>query len=355
MGLLALIPEILSAVLEVLGLTSAAITVLNFIKNEVPNFAREHTQYGIESQVNTIAVDLADGSYGLNALLVTMGTYKDDILTAVAAAQQATNPVILPTVPPTGYGGGSGATAADVWAYPSAIGAGTANDRLDNASITAAAMGNAQIVLPLGGNPNYGIAGTWWDIYGPNSFTGNPYFPYGNIRSTDSLGAFLERESGYTGWAFGGNGYWSVSQGGGTTFRYVCLISQTAFYAIQADLFAFNPVVIVAPVWPGIASVTLGTPVTLTAATTVTGPLHGVIVSLSAVPPGKPTYTLGAKVATAHIGQVAFEDDNGEMEYPQNLSFAAQVYCPQSMVQASFAVLRCVPGVVGTVTPWLSV
>jgi hypothetical protein len=96
----------------------------------------------------------------------------------------------------------------------------------------------------------------------------------------------------------------------------------------------------------------LGTPVALTSALDVDTPMDGVLIALSSVPPGKPTYLLGSALGTAHIGQVTFISDNGDLEYPQNLSFANEVYCPLAMTHAAGVRLRCVPGVSGTVTPW---
>jgi hypothetical protein len=98
--------------------------------------------------------------------------------------------------------------------------------------------------------------------------------------------------------------------------------------------------------------VTLGTPTPLTLATDITAFMNGVLIEITATPPGKPTYQIGDRLATAHIGQVSFLSDNGDMEYPQNLSFANQVYVPLTMTFAAGAKVRCVPGVIGTITPW---
>lgn len=109
---------------------------------------------------------------------------------------------------------------------------------------------------------------------------------------------------------------------------------------------------LVPPIWPGIANVTLGTPVAISAGFTVAGPLDGLLIEISYVPPLTGRYLFDGVPSYTHIGQVAFVSDNGDYEYPQNLGFQNQLVTPKLMVRAQSAVVRAKQAVTGTVTPW---
>jgi len=179
-----------------------------------------------------------------------------------------------------------------------------------------------------------------------------PDFDLTAILSSDTVGTWLNRidTRGYT-WALNAFGFWETDGSLDGNGNWLCSISSADLVAIKESLGLVVPPTI-APVWPGLAHVTLGTPVAFTGPTNVNVPMHGILIEIDSVPPGKPTYVFGSQTATAHIGAIAFIDDDQEMEYPQNLSFNYQVYCVQSMVIAGGVKLRCVPGVTGIITPW---
>lgn len=116
----------------------------------------------------------------------------------------------------------------------------------------------------------------------------------------------------------------------------------------QSTLTAQN----VAPVWPGLDSVTLGEPVALAPGLTLTGPFDGLLFEITAVPPQVGHYTFDEAFSHMKIGAVAFVSDNGDIETAQNFSFTNHIITPKTMAHAEEAVIRTKIGVTGTVTPW---
>jgi hypothetical protein len=109
------------------------------------------------------------------------------------------------------------------------------------------------------------------------------------------------------------------------------------------------------PVWPGIANVTLGTPVAIASQLTVIGPMDGVIVTITGLTTNKPALNYDTQLAYKFIGALAFVDDNGDVEPFQALAFTNALYCPKEMTLAASVVLRVDAGVAGTVTPWVAI
>lgn len=130
---------------------------------------------------------------------------------------------------------------------------------------------------------------------------------------------------------------------------YTCTMTQDQFDAIKAALY---PVGESAPVWPGIANVTLGAPTALVDGATIAGPLDGVLIAVSAVPPASQWRMYGANQSYRHIGSVAFLTDNGDLADFQNLVFGYQVISANQMSSAASAVVQCPSGVVGTIRSW---
>ena len=107
-----------------------------------------------------------------------------------------------------------------------------------------------------------------------------------------------------------------------------------------------------APVWPGLAAVTLGTSVALTPLLTLTTPMDGVIVHVTSAPAGQSTYDYDGLTEYRYIGSLAFLNDDGEAEAYQQLGFADAIYSVRTFHRAAAVKLRTYDGIVGTVTPW---
>lgn len=127
------------------------------------------------------------------------------------------------------------------------------------------------------------------------------------------------------------------------------LTIQTVLDAISA-LSALLPVA--APIWPGLASVTLGTPTALLDSMDIAGPMDGLIVAASGADAGTAHYTYHDVKAYRNVGALAFYTDRGDIEPFQTLGFEAAIYTPRTMARAGGAKLFTSRGLSGTVRTW---
>lgn len=107
-----------------------------------------------------------------------------------------------------------------------------------------------------------------------------------------------------------------------------------------------------APVWPGLASVTLGPELALADDLTLTGPLHGLLFTITGQPEHNQKYMFGAVASWARVGQVLFTTDRGDYERSQTFGIDRQVLTPLTMEVASSAIVRVNPNWTGTVRLW---
>jgi hypothetical protein len=291
----------------------------------------------LQSNIDTMETQLL----ALQASIDTLGT-----------PLQATDPVTLPVTPPSGYGSTDPAALADeVWAHTELTDTVTMGQvQFQNYERNMYAWFYNGWHYPF--QPFLKLLGTYlvWD----NTTAlpaGEAPLDYTTILQTDANAHdwVLRAYPAYA-WGtdvFAGFGYADPGMNGG--YWQLDLI-QSDFDALKSRLAPTTS--LAAPVWPGLADVTLGTPVALDLAVNVNEPMDGVLIALTAVTPAKPYYIIGDQTATAHIGQIAFVDDNGDMEYPQNLSFVNQLYVPLHMAHAAGVKIRTILGVSGSVTPW---
>jgi hypothetical protein len=106
-------------------------------------------------------------------------------------------------------------------------------------------------------------------------------------------------------------------------------------------------------VWPGLAGVTLGTPVAIAAGVTITTPMDGVLIDITAAPVKQGYFTFDTVLSYRNIGALAFQSDDGQEEFPQTLGFTSAVYCPKTMQHAAAVVFRSSVGLTGTITPFI--
>jgi hypothetical protein len=343
---------ILADLSNILGINQA---IRSLLTN--PNGPNSLPTLGFE--IRGIQVYVGDNVVGLPAVLNTLDGMiadatlnKDAILAAIALLPQVGDPVVLPVVPPLGYGGAVPSDIADqVWSFLRGGDLVSPYDYLRSGGIERLSLANSTGYRPDGG--------IWAYYYAPLLSDGvhATFYPtqdFTTILPTDNLLTWLTRTNTVDfiqWWAGPGSAVLLQGDNGDGHIQWLTVIDDSDFQDIKAAI-GLTPTSISAPIWPGLASVTLGTSVALDRAVTLTEAMDGVIVTLATVPPGKPTYVLGGLTATAHIGQVAFVADNGAAEYPQNLSFASEIYVPISLGSASAVVLRTIPGVTGTVQAW---
>lgn len=107
-----------------------------------------------------------------------------------------------------------------------------------------------------------------------------------------------------------------------------------------------------APIWPGLDGVTLGESVALAGDVTVPGPLHGVIVDITAVPPGTGTYQSEGQISYYRRAWLVFVSDNGDGDEFQWVNWQHGVYTPKRLASAASCVIHSASGVAGSATPW---
>lgn len=106
------------------------------------------------------------------------------------------------------------------------------------------------------------------------------------------------------------------------------------------------------PIWPGLANVTLGSPVAVATSVSIDVPMHGILVAFTAIPPGRSAIHYGDQDAWPKVAFLTFGSDGDDYEYQQTVSWESGVYLPKTMVQASHLRFNALPGVVGTITPF---
>jgi hypothetical protein len=356
------LPAIWQAIQRILSILGTLQTLLGIVNGNTSKAAQENVPFAIETSTaitQGVVTDAVIGNANIFAAIgdveLILAANQTALLAAIGAAQQTGLPVTLPTTPPAGYGADATTIGAAVWAYPSALTGQNANDRLDDAYLVALNFSDMSARVPNPGNRYIDSYGTWVSPYGVNGYNSQPLFPVANILSTDTLLTFLERESVYTGWAYNDDDYAYVTQGGsGNPFGYITTINAQGFILLRDGTTPAGSAV-VPPVWPGLANVTLGTPVAITSQMTVTDDMDGVIISITSVTTNKPSLAYDAELAYKFIGALAFVTDNGDVETFQPLAFTHALYCPQRMTRAASVVLRVDAGVAGTVTPWVAV
>lgn len=108
-----------------------------------------------------------------------------------------------------------------------------------------------------------------------------------------------------------------------------------------------------APVWPGLANVTLGSSTPLSDGLELAGPMHGLLLTVTGTPPNAGRYLFGAVKSYTHVGAVMFKADNDHWERPESIGIEAHILAPKGLESADAAILRVNPGFTGTVRTWV--
>lgn len=107
-----------------------------------------------------------------------------------------------------------------------------------------------------------------------------------------------------------------------------------------------------APVWPGADNATVGTPEAMSNGMTLTGPFHGLYITITGHPTGAGKYVFGSVNSWMHAGAVTFGTDEGVYERAQTFGLDDQILVPQTMTEAGVAKIRLNSGWSGTVAKW---
>jgi hypothetical protein len=346
---LAIVGELLGIAQQLLGITSTA--------------AQEHAKYAIETIASNGTNTVIHPTYGNAALKAIL----DQI---VAAVNTANNTVYIQPTPPSAYvAPTTSAITSAVWGYQSdyyTTGlhkyAVSTIDLLANVWSYLASEMN-ELGWPDARTDSYRFAcrnlNNWQymhlTFYDDGAPVATPTEPdWSQWVDGDTPYSFLARTQAGYGWSSTDiNGQsasgvaWKVSGSGQNTWAW-----RSAFMGPPALSGAPTTIAAGPPVWPGVANVTLGTPVSIANGASSAEVCDGVIVAITAVPTGQGSYTFDTHESYVHLGQLAFVDDNGEYEDGQNFGFEAGIITPKRMAHAAGFVMRVKSGVTGTVTPW---
>jgi len=394
-AILAYVGQILAVVTEILG-------IVGIIREQTKKTAVEHVPYAIETIAANGTNTLIHPTWGLHAILNAIaalntrldttdfniaGVYTatqviiDDIAALPAAIDytetlqailDAINGLVIPSEPPN-----VGEIASEVWDTASGM-------QLINADYTALSMqqivndiwsvasftaGHVGLPVPL--SPYFSIV-VWepWKLADSqfnwpdfNTEYAPPTPVWSDVLVGDSPYVFLSRTQAAFGWTtIGPTGLgtdevaWKSLGGSGIETLWV----RSTFTSLDMhQLAALTPppvippiAILTAPVWPGVADVTLGTPVALADQLVVTAAMDGVIVSVTTPPQKLGSYHLGNATLDYGAGRMAFETDDGQLESWQYLGFREAIYTPKTMLRASKVRFQVMGGALGTVTPW---
>lgn len=350
-AILAFLNQILASISSLLG-------IANNINATV--HASDSSLGHIEDQVTETFTALTNDTDGLPIIKSTvleiisqMAINQTALLAALGLTQKAANPVILPALPPVDVSTASTADLIDqIWNDPQPRMPTTPIDALRQIArvlntTEAFDMNNAAGIFLVNnvawGNESFYLGSVTIPVFDPTT-----------LLAGDTLLSALTRQNPTFTCGYGWQTQMQVqlTPTDGSWVTYVTLITETDFDAIKAK---FLPVekLSASPVWPGLASVTLGVPVAISTGLTITTPMHGVIVNLTSEPSKSSFFTFDDENSYRNLGALSFRSDNGDQEPSQSLGFTSAVYSPKSMVKAAGVKLRFVGGVSGTVTPWV--
>jgi hypothetical protein len=343
-----------------IDLIQTALGLMGLVQNQTKQAAQENVPFSIDTLVNEYLPIIGDATVGLAAIKAELliidahlATVDSSLAASIALAQTAALPVILPTTPPTGYGGGlAGGDVASIWNYQFPPGSG--NIMGDQVNDSAFGAMNSAVVSsvkhPYADYVRYHCDFTDPSLTIPN--TSPPQLDPTTILATDATVVdWLNRTdtAGFV-WRYFGNLPITTTYATTADEWFICDISDLAFSALKA----VAPVAgLGAPVWPGLALVTLGTPVALVNGLVVNMPMHGVLVLLTSVAPSRSFYTFHLDNSYRNIGALSFYNDDNDNEPAQTLGFASAVFCPKTMAEAAGCEFRTTGIISGTVTPWV--
>lgn len=299
------------------------------------------------------------GTADLGPAIIGLLNYYGAELLAALTAEGGGNVVNLPATPPTGYGGAdANSTASAVWAFQ-LLNPLEETRTADSALTECMAFADAwQRVgtIPIWGTAHFvAFTNRAWLYHWSTSIT-PPNPDYSDIQSDDTVLSWLTRtETTRTTWlqdASTGLCYTNDVLESEYQDQIWCTLTTPELLKIGG----FGGVVasVGAPVWPGAANVTLGTPVSIANGASSSEACDGVIVAITAVPSDQGSYQFGTDHSYVHLGQLAFIDDSGDYEDGQNFGFAAGIITPKRMAHAAGFTMRVKSGVSGTVTPWVN-
>ena len=343
----------------VVGLLTSIFSTILHIKGLVTGVAIEDTPLEIQTLVTETVTKINDATFGLAAIQAELATFQATtaidvaaILAAVGAAQQTGSPVTLPITTPSG---GSwldeGNVGNDVWNFMPGYGPYSTGTLVAFAGDFAYTTGLGT-TAPIAANPLFSRTPFLGDLTVPNITTLPALTLAGVPLGTSLLDALTAQNPAFTfGWYQTTGEFVQALSGPGGSYLPITSITDAEWQQLLANYIGVSATA-VAPVWPGLANVTLGVPVSLVDGLVLTGPLSGVLVSITSVPAPISYYPFGSIKSYVRAGAVVFTEDNGDSEFPQPIGPESGLIMPTMMASAASATFRIPSGIVGTATPF---
>jgi hypothetical protein len=347
------------AFVKLFGMLNTLLSLIGLVQGNTAKAAQENVPFHIDtvtSETWALASDSAVGLAAIKAELLIIDAHISSVDSSLAAAiagvQLATNPVILPTTPPTGYGGGlvSG-DAATIWHYVDPLDG--PNTMAQQLNISSYVLQN-QALMDEVPHPYASYVAYHCDPDPATLFPTPSTVPLvdpGTILSSDtSVLAWLNRTDtvGFT-WTMLNNKVVSYSFGPGGDNWWICTIDALQF----AQYKAVAPAALnLAPIWPGLANTVISASQPLTPGLTITIPMDGCIVVLDSVPDKASFFQFDDVRSYRNLGALSFFNDDADQEFPQSLGFTDMLYTPKTMVRAAGVKVRTVGGVTGRIWTW---
>lgn len=351
--ILAFVARIFGLTNQVVSLANQIITLITGVESVLGTPAQQHSVDDVLTDTATIIAMLNDPTIGLAWISGEIDAQAAGILTAIAGLPQTGDPVTLPTVPPTGYGGGTALETASAvwtnyvltdlvtpWEYMKSLGSRSLYEK-----------GYSDIFKT---DDLFSFFFPAYDQFGGLS-GGQPTFDWSAIDLSNDFLAEVQLQNGSytTGWYDGAGGMVAMNDPlSASNNNFITNITGLEYDLITGRSAPVSST-IVPPVWPGLALVTMGSPTDIASQLTVDGPMDGVEILITSVASNKPNVPYDTQMAYKFIGAIAFVDDNGDVEPYQPLAFAQALYCPKFMTRATSVVVRADQSVVGTITPWV--
>lgn len=334
----------MNAVLERLNYLISVITgILGLLGIIHQTGSKELVPYSTELNAEQANSQLSDPTVGVIALKSALNTANAGIV-AVQSDVAAVNSAVA-LVPPA------------VWYQTNQFAIAQGYGPVSNDELLAYA---AALAYASAGSFSFRVAGSPWFVLEPTSalwldFTATalsvapPTPDWSDIRPSDTTYSWLNRTDTTYSWTLDvvANSPFTVIPGGPHSRVLRCILTRAELLALAG--FSATPS---APVWPGIAGVTLGGSLPLAANMDVAGPMAGILVDLTSLPSGQTLYVVGTADMPYAWGHLLFEQDNGQCEPFQYLSSAHAMYLPRQMAAAAVAHIRFKGGPTGSVTPF---
>lgn len=197
------------------------------------------------------------------------------------------------------------------------------------------------LVMALG-NAEDGIT---WQSPDPVDFT--------KVQLGDTVLTFLLRTQPEFAWQaqpffppYGQGRIWAADPLGTSFCWFICMLTDDELHLLAGG--STQP----AGRWPGLAGVTLGTPVAVTSSQVVTAAMDGFLMDVVGLPPGQGHQYAGSVTRYPYIGWASFLDGDGYTDVLQRLELDKAVVMPHNLVRCAAVAVNAKPGLSITVTPF---